>query len=132
MSKSYDNAIYLSDTPKATQKKPSTRRSRRPTKIHITDPGIPEGCVACRLRRTYDPTDYQTQWDECRDGLRGCGQSKKELAEIINTDLAALRARRAELEADPGYVESVLRDGAARARAAAAETMALVRAGLNL
>lgn len=131
MSKSYDNTIRIADTPKETQKK-INKAFTTPGKIHITDPGVPEGCVACQLRRTYDPTGYQVQWDECRDGLRGCGQSKKELAEIINADLAPLRARRAELEADPGYVESVLRDGAARARTAAEETMSLVRSALNL
>ena len=90
-------------TPKETQKAVN-KAFTTPTKIHITDPGIPEGCAACRLRRIYDPDGYQTQWDECAGGLRGCGQSKKELAEIINTALAPFRARRAELEADPGYV----------------------------
>ena len=131
MSKSYANAIYLSMTPKETQKAVN-KAFTTPTKIHITDPGIPEGCAACRLRRVYDPAGYQTQWDECAGGLRGCGQSKKELSEILNTALAPLRARRAELEADPGYVMQVLRDGADRARAVAVETMALVRTALNL
>ena len=131
MSKSYDNAIYLSMTPKETQKAVN-KAFTTPTKIHITDPGIPEGCAACRLRRVYDPDGYQTQWEECAGGLRGCGQSKKELAEIINASLAPIRARRAELEADPGSVDAVLKDGAERARAAAAETMTLVRRALKL
>ena len=91
MSKSYDNAIYLSMTPKETQKAVN-KAFTTPTKIHITDPGIPEGCAACRLRRIYDPEGYQTQWDECAGGLRGCGQSKKELAEILNAALAPFRA----------------------------------------
>jgi len=131
MSKSYDNAIYLSDTPKQTQKKINLAFTT-PTKIHLTDPGVPEGCVACKLRRVYDPESYQAQWDECRAGERGCGQSKKELAEIINENLAPLRARRAELEADPAYVTGVLRDGAKTARAAASETLKIVRKALLL
>jgi len=131
MSKSYGNAIYLSDTPKQTQKKINSAFTT-PTKIHITDPGIPEGCAACRLRRIYDPDGYRTQWDECRAGLRGCGQSKKELAEIINATLEPIRARRAELEADPPFVDQVLKQGAERARAAAAETLTLVRRALKL
>ncbi len=131
MSKSYDNAVYLSDTPKATQKA-INRAFTTPTKIHVTDPGIPEGCVACRLRRIYDPAGYETPWEECRAGLRGCGQSKKELAEIINENLAPLRARRAELEADPAFVSQVLKSGAERARATAAETLTLVRRALKL
>ena len=101
MSKSYDNAIYLSDTPKQTQKKINSAFTT-PTKIHLTDPGVPEGCVACKLRRVYDPVSYETQWNECRDGERGCGQSKKELAEIINATLEPLRARRAAAGSRPG------------------------------
>jgi tryptophanyl-tRNA synthetase len=131
MSKSYDNAIYLSETPKQTQKT-INKAFTTPTKIHITDPGIPEGCVACQLRRIYDPSGYGVQWDECRAGSRGCGQSKKEVAEIINANLAPIRARRAELEADPAYVDAVLRAGAKKARAAAEETLAIVRKALLL
>jgi tryptophanyl-tRNA synthetase len=131
MSKSYDNTIKIADSSMQTQKRINSAFTT-PTKIHITDPGIPEGCVVCKLRRTYDPDNYHSQWEECREGQRGCGQSKKELAEIVNNDLAPIRARRAELEADLGYVEQVLRDGAARARATASETMQIVRAALNL
>ena len=131
MSKSYDNAIYLADTPKQTAKKLNSAFTT-PTKIHITDAGIPEGCVACKLRRVYDPAGYEVQWDECRAGLRGCGQSKKELAEIINADLAPIRARRAALEADPGYIDAVLRAGADQARAAADETLQIVRKALKI
>ena len=131
MSKSYDNAIYLSDTPKQTQKKVNSAFTT-PTKIHITDAGVPEGCVACKLRRVYDAGGYQTQWDECRAGARGCGQSKKEVAEIINAVLAPVRARRAGLEADPVFVDAVLRRGAEQARAAASETMGIVRRALRL
>ena len=131
MSKSYDNAIYLSDTPKQTQKKVNSAFTT-PTKIHATDPGIPEGCVACQLRRVYDPSHFLTQWDECRAGERGCGQSKKELAEIINAALEPIRTRRAALEADSVVVDTVLRLGAEKARAAASETMTLVRRAMQI
>lgn len=131
MSKSYDNGIFLADTPKQTQKQ-INKAFTTPTKIHLTDPGIPEGCVACQLRRVYDPAHFQLQWDECRAGERGCGQSKKELAEIINVALAPIRARRAELEADPTLVDAVLRLGAEKARAAASETMAIVRRAMQI
>jgi tryptophanyl-tRNA synthetase len=131
MSKSYGNAIYLSNTEKETQKAINTAFTT-PTKIHITDPGIPEGCVVCKLRRVYDPENYTTQWEECRCGLRGCGQSKKELTEIINNALAPIRARRAELLADKSYVEKALTLGAEKARATASETMSLVRKALKL
>ena len=86
----------------------------------------------CKLRRVYDPTGYTTQWDECRSGARGCGQSKKELTEIIIAALAPIRARRQELLNDRGYVEQVLASGAERARVRASETLELVRKALKL
>lgn len=131
MSKSYGNALYLSDTPKETGKRINSAFTT-PAKIHVTDPGVPEGCVACQWRKVFDPDGYAVQWDECRNGERGCGQSKKELTEIVNAALAPFRARRAELAADPSFVEDVLQEGAKKARAAAAETMALARAALHL
>jgi tryptophanyl-tRNA synthetase len=131
MSKSYGNAIYIADSPKETQKRINTAFTT-PTKIHMTDPGEPEGCVVCKLRRIYDPTGYNVQWEECRSGARGCGQSKKETAEIINDMLAPIRARRAELEADPGYVEDILHKGAERARATAEATLEAARKALNI
>jgi tryptophanyl-tRNA synthetase len=131
MSKSYGNAIYISDTEKQTIKAINSAFTT-PTKQHITDPGVPEGCAVCNLRRVYDPENYHVQWDECRTGVRGCGQSKKETAELINASLAPIRARRAEIIADASYVDKVLAEGAERARAAASETMSLVRRALKI
>jgi tryptophanyl-tRNA synthetase len=131
MSKSYGNAIYISDTEKQTQKAINSAFTT-PTKVHITDAGIPEGCAVCSLRRVYDPVNYKTQWDECRSGLRGCGQSKKETAEFVNASLAPIRAHRAEIASDLTYVDNVLRAGADRARDAASVTMRLVRKALKI
>lgn len=131
MSKSYNNAIYIADTPKETQKKINSAYTSE-KKVHVTDPGYPEGCAVCNLRRVYDPAGYSTQWEECRAGARGCGQSKKELAEIINASLEPIRARRAELAADPAYVQKILAEGAEKARQTASETMTLVRKALKI
>lgn len=76
MSKSYDNAIYVSDTPKQTAKKINSAFTT-PSKIHMTDPGEPEGCVACKLRRVYDPDNYQIQWEECRSAHAAAGSPRK-------------------------------------------------------
>ena len=54
-------------------------------------------------------------------GLRGCAQNKKECAEAVNETLRPIRERRAAL--DDATIEAVLRDGAARARAVASDTM---------
>ena len=93
---------------------------------------MPENCVVCQLRRLYDPDGYQPSWEEDRRGERGCVQNKRELAEILNTALAPIRTRRAELLADRAQLEGYLRDGAERARAAASETLRVVRAAMGM
>jgi tryptophanyl-tRNA synthetase len=131
MSKSYGNAIYLGDSPDTIAQKVKEAFTT-PTKIRKTDPGIPENCVACQLRRIYDPDGYQTSWNEDIAGERGCMQNKKELTEILITVLEPMRRRREELLADPAELERILADGADRARAVAADTMQQVRAAMHL
>lgn len=131
MSKSYGNALYLTDTPDEIAEKMKTAFTS-PSKIRKTDPGEPEGCSVCQLRRIYDPGGYQTQWDECRSGARGCVQSKRETVEILNAALEPIRARRAAYASDPAELDRLLARGAEKARAAAEETLRAVRETMRL
>lgn len=128
MSKSYDNCIYLSDTPDETAAKIKSAFTT-PTKVRKTDPGIPEGCAVCQYLKLYSP-DWERQWAEDVAGERGCMQSKQELTEVINEFFRPMRERRAAL--DDATIEDILRDGAERARAVAAETMDSVRQAMGL
>jgi tryptophanyl-tRNA synthetase len=131
MSKSYGNAIYLGDDADTVSKKVMGAFTTE-TKIRKTDPGVPESCAVCLLRRIYDPEGYSASWEEDRRGERGCVQNKRELAEILNAKLQPIREKRAELLSDPAELDRILADGAERARAAAAETMSIVRKAVNL
>ncbi len=131
MSKSYDNAIYIGDTPDQISERVKSAFTT-PTKIRKTDPGDPEHCAVCQLRRVYDPVGFMTSWNEDIAGQRGCMQNKKELTEILITALAPMRARREALLADPEELEGVLKMGAERARAVAADTMKVVREAVGL
>ena len=131
MSKSYGNAIYIADSPETVAEKVKNAFTT-PTKIRKTDPGVPENCVVCQLRRVYDPDGYKTSWDEDVAGERGCMQNKKELAEILNATLEPMRQRRKELLADPAELERILKNGADRARAVASETLRLVNDAMHL
>lgn len=128
MSKSYDNCIYLSDSPDETAAKIKSAFTT-PTKMRKTDPGIPEGCAVCQYLKLYSP-DWERQWAEDVAGERGCMQSKQELTEVINEFFRPMRERRAAL--DDSTIEDILRDGAERARAVAAETMDSVRQAMGL
>ena len=131
MSKSYHNCIYLTDTPDAIFTRLKTAFTT-PTKIRKDDPGVPEGCAVCQLRKLYDPGGYQPQWDECRSGARGCFTSKKETAEVVSAALEPIRARRATFENDPAELDRLLKRGAEKAIQAAEETLSLVRSALRL
>ncbi|MCE2765585.1 MAG: tryptophan--tRNA ligase [Fimbriimonadaceae bacterium] len=128
MSKSYDNCIYLSDTAEETAAKLKSAYTT-PSKIRKTDPGIPEGCAVCQYLKVYSST-WESQWDEDVRGERGCMQNKSECVEAINEYFRPMRERRAQL--NDGEVREILRKGAERASAVAAETMFEVRSAMGL
>ena len=128
MSKSYDNCVYLSDTEDETAAKIKTAFTT-PSKIKLSDPGVPEGCAVCQLLKLYSP-DWKKQWQEDVDGLRGCSQNKKELTEAVNEFFRPMRERRRAL--DDGTIEGILKDGAERASSVAAETLRLVRQAMGM
>ena len=132
MSKSYGNAIFLSDTAEDTSKKimsmvTDVQRPRR------TDPGEPDRCVAFTLHRLYTPETEQARIvKECRGAEIGCVDCKKILAKNVVETLAPFRARRAELASKPELVSQVLEDGNRRAATEAARTMLEVRRAIKL
>jgi tryptophanyl-tRNA synthetase len=130
MSKSYNNAIYIADSDDETAQKIMNGYTD-PLKIRKDDPGHPEGCAICNLHTVYN-ADYVSALDECRRGLRGCVQNKRECIEIVNEALRPIRARRRELEQDRGAVRQILSNGAERARSVASQTMIEVRAAIGL
>lgn len=128
MSKSYDNSIYLNETEDETAAKIKAAFTT-PTKMRKTDPGVPENCAVCSLLKIYSP-NWETQWEEDRQGIRGCMLNKSECIEVVNEALRPMRERRKQL--DDAGIEDILRDGADRARAVASATMDEVREAMGL
>jgi tryptophanyl-tRNA synthetase len=132
MSKSYGNAIFLSETEEETRKKimsmvTDVQRPRR------TDPGEPDRCVAFTLHLLYTPEEERTRIVKaCRGAEIGCVDCKKILAENVVTELAPFREKRRELAAQPDLVDQVLAEGNRRASAEAARTMQEVRKAIKL
>ncbi|MCW5937446.1 MAG: tryptophan--tRNA ligase [Fimbriimonadaceae bacterium] len=128
MSKSYDNCIYLFDTPEETAQRIMGAYTT-PSKLRKSDPGIPEGCAVCQLLKLYSP-DWERQWEEDRAGERGCMQNKRELIEAVNEFLRPIRARRAAVDDDT--MIAILKKGAEEASDYASQTMAEVRRAMRL
>jgi tryptophanyl-tRNA synthetase len=131
MSKSLNNHIELAATPDETHKVVMTMVTD-PQRQRRSDPGRPEVCNVFSLHKTFSPDELPLIDTECRRAGIGCVDCKKILAKNINTHLEPFRQRRAELGRDPQAVWDVLKDGAARARKIAEETLAEVRDAVGL
>ena len=132
MSKSYDNAINLSDPPDLIRKKCMSMFTD-PTRIRRTDPGHPESCNLFEFHKLLSPPELIARVDhDCRMAAIGCVDDKKLLAEQLIALLEPMQQKRQELLRDRGTLLSLLRDGSARARERARETMALVRSAIGL
>ncbi len=132
MSKSYNNAVLLGDSPKEIETKLS-RMMTDPRRVRRNDPGEPDDCPAFNLHRIYctpDEIDYVTKG--CRTAGIGCLECKQVMIKHVVADLAPIRERRSELEQRPEEVGATLERGNAIAREVAAQTMAEVREAARL
>ena len=127
MSKSYGNAIFLSDPPEdiiATVKGFVTDPARKLK----TDPGNPDICPLHQIHKLLADKAVIQQWDwQCRTAECGCVAHKREVAEALCQYLEPFAQRRAELAARKGYVQEVLEAGKEKVRPLAEETVAHCR-----
>lgn len=130
MSKSRNNAIYLSNTEDETAK--LIKKAKTDSQRIITFDPVNRPEVANLLSLISLCTDESPETIAERIGEGGGGMLKKTLTEAINEELRPLRQRRAELEKDPAYIKSVLNDGIKRAREMAVETLDEVRSAMNM
>jgi tryptophanyl-tRNA synthetase len=130
MSKSYGNTINMFADEKALRK---SVMSVVTDSTPLEAPKPVEGSNVLALYRLFaSPDEVRRMEDEFRAGGTGYGDFKKRLFEAIMDHFGPMRARRAELERNPDYVDQVLRDGAARAREVATVTMDRVRLAIGL
>ncbi len=125
MSKSYNNAIYISDTTETIEKKikpmiTDTRRKRR------NDPGVPEDCPVFALHKSFSSKHEMKEIsDACRKAAIGCIDCKKILIKNINDFLEPFRERRKRYE--KLNVMDILEKGNEKARETAKRTLEEVR-----
>ncbi|WP_457594175.1 tryptophan--tRNA ligase [Hydrogenimonas sp.] len=121
MSKSYNNAIYLSDTTEEVWQKLRTAKTD-PQRVRRNDPGDPDVCLVFDYHKALsDDATVQKIDADCRAGAIGCIDCKKICAASIERLLKPMRERRAQL--DERKVESIIEEGNDKARTEAAEMM---------
>ncbi len=133
MSKSLDNAIYLSDSPEAVTKK-VMKMYTDPTRIHPTDPGHVEGNPVFMYHDAFNPekSEIADLKERYVRGTVGDVEVKKKLAAALNAFLDPIRARRREYERHPKRVQEILEDGTRRGIAVAEKTLERVRKAMQV
>jgi tryptophanyl-tRNA synthetase len=132
MSKSYNNAIFLSDPPEVVDKKLKTMITD-PARKRRTDPGNPDVCPVFDLHKVFSTQDVIDRVNrECRTAEIGCIDCKKLVSNRINERLAPIQECRKRYEQNPQLVWDILEEGTERARKVAQATMAEVRRAVNL
>jgi tryptophanyl-tRNA synthetase len=132
MSKSYNNCLYLSDSPEDITKK-VMQMVTDPARIRRQDPGNPDVCPLFTLDRIFAPKSWCDHVNvECRRAGIGCVDDKKELLKHLLAYLKPIQDKRKELSAKPGQVEEIIEEGSRKARAVAQKTLAEVTEAMKL
>lgn len=127
MSKSYDNAIYLSDSAETVGKKIMPAVTD-PARVRRQDPGNPDICTIYDYHKLFsDAPTVEMVNRECRSAGIGCVDCKKTLLGQMEKTLAPIRERRAELAKAPKKIDQIFDAGAVAARKIAERTMTEVR-----
>ncbi len=132
MSKSYNNAIFLSDSPdeitaKVAKMLTDIQRARK------SDPGNPDVCNVFEFHKLYsDGQTIERINRECRNAEIGCVECKQIMAQNLTKALEPLREKREYYEAHPGLVDDIIADGCEKARRVAKQTMAEVRGAIKI
>ncbi len=124
MSKSYDNTIELFAEPKAVRK---AIMSIKTDSTPVEAPKDPTQDNVFALLKLFATDQEAGEWEaRYRKGGMGYGEAKQRLFELFEERFAGPRQRRAQLLADPSFVDDVLHEGGRKARAVAQQTMAEV------
>ncbi len=132
MSKSYNNAIYISDSPAEIREKVG-QMFTDPNRIKRSDPGNPDICNVFSFHKVFSSPETVAQVNvDCRNARIGCVQDKRNLAENIIRYLAPIHEERARYTQNPKLVQDAVEEGCCRARAVAVRTMEEVREKMKM
>ena len=132
MSKSYNNCIYLSDSPDTIWEKLRTMMTD-PQRKRRNDPGDPELSPVYAYHKIFSSESEIAEVAEgCRTAGIGCIDCKGKLTDHMLERLAGIHARRPEFASRPDTVWDILREGSKRARAVAQATMDEVRTAMKI
>ena len=133
MSKSLNNAIYLSDDSETVKKKVMSMYTD-PDHIHVQDPGKVEGNTVFTYLDVFDPDKDKVASlkEQYQKGGLGDVKLKQYLYQVIEAELMPIRERRANFAQNPAEVYEMLQEGSRKANVVATQTLAEVREAIGL
>ena len=132
MSKSYGNAIFLSDPADVVATKVTTMITD-PQRMRKSDPGNPDVCNVFDFHKLYSPPELVAEVNQrCRTADIGCVECKQRMGQHLNAFLDPIRAKRRYYQERPERVAEIIAAGDATARQTACRTMEEVRAAIKL
>ncbi|MFY9661780.1 MAG: tryptophan--tRNA ligase [Terriglobales bacterium] len=132
MSKSYDNAVMLTDPELVVRQKLKTMVTD-PARVRRTDRGNPDVCPVGDLHKIFSSPETMAKVNEgCRSAGIGCIECKSWVADAIVKILNPMQERRKKYEDKPRLAWDILEAGSARAREIADATMDEVRKAMGL
>ncbi|MFI5057667.1 MAG: tryptophan--tRNA ligase [Candidatus Acidiferrales bacterium] len=127
MSKSYGNAITLSETDEEIRKKTKVMVTD-PARKRRTDPGNPDVCPVYDWHKLFStPATLQWAAEGCRTAGIGCIECKAKMADHLIEWITPVRERRVKWENNQIGVLEILDEGSKKARVVAQGTMERVR-----
>jgi tryptophanyl-tRNA synthetase len=132
MSKSYNNALFLTDTPEVIESKIKVMMTD-PARKRRRDPGNPDVCPVFDFHKIYSPQETIALVDrECRTAGIGCIDCKKMMSTHLLDEMRPILDKRRALEERPHEVLQVFTEGSTRAQQTAHTTMAEVHEAMQM
>ena len=131
MGKSLGNAIYLSDEDDVIHKKVMSAKTDE-NKIKKDDKANPKKCMVYYYHDIFSKEDCKSISEECKQGLRGCVDCKKQLSENIKLYLKPIKEKRKYYEERPEEIDKILINGISSARQKARLTMKAVKKHMKI
>jgi tryptophanyl-tRNA synthetase len=132
MSKSYNNAILLTDPEREVRQKLKTMVTD-PARIRRSDPGNPDVCPVGDLHKIFSDAGTMAKVNEgCRTAGIGCIECKSWAADALVSILNPMQERRKKYEDNPRLAWDILEAGSAKASHVAETTMREVREAMGM
>ncbi|MEK6591272.1 MAG: tryptophan--tRNA ligase [Nitrospinota bacterium] len=132
MSKSYGNAIFLSDLPDTIGRKVMVMITD-PQRVRRSDPGNPEVCTVFTFHKIFSSAKEVAEiYTGCTKAGIGCTDCKLIMARNLNDSMKPIFEKRKELAENPGRIHEILQEGSKKAREIACQTLREVQEAIGI